>query len=274
MNLAGTNVFDGGFEVAILLGRGMPPGEQLRSLAEIGRKLVTDGIVGRVEVAFAEFTEPALEQVVHRLADEGVRSCVVVPVIVPYDRNLGVWLGRWLSRWAGENAGALRVVLADPIDEVGDLGAPVAGSLLRAGGRADIRDAVRPLKLKAGASSLPPTAKMVMVCLGARRLAAGGLDIYKRIYGRFGSYRPAGLDDERLLCLRTNCHGPCNFGPLVAVQPDGVWYGQLTLPIVDEIIERHLAHGGSPLAEYALRPSARLRLADGRLAELGGARWR
>lgn len=254
-------------EVAILLGRGMPLGEQRQSLAAIGAELVEAGQVGRYALAFAEMSEPSLESVLVQLRDEGIGSCVIIPVIVPFDRNLRGWIGRWLSRWSGDHAAAMRVVLADPVDGVSSLLRPVSEAIAQAADRADVRDAIKPLKIKAGASQIPDVNKMALVCLGPRCAQAGGFAIYDRLRRRFGPHRPRGLDDDPLLCLRTNCQGPCNFAPLVAIQPDNVWYGQLTDTALDRIIDEHLAHGGSPLAEWSLHPGERLRQADGHLAE-------
>lgn len=250
-------------EIAVLLGRGMPPGAQDRSLAEIGALLIARGAAARVEVAFLEFGAPSLEDKLAALDAEGVKDCVVVPAVVPFDRALGLWLGRWLSHWTRETGLRLRVTLADPIDETRDIAEPIAAALARAAGRADIRDLAKPLKRKPGASMLPPTAKMALVCLGPRCVSVGGLEVYRRIYGRFGSLGERRPDDAKLLCLRTNCQGPCNFGPVVAVQPDGIWYGMLTPAIVDEIVEQHLACDGAPLAAHALPPGTRLRPGEG-----------
>ncbi|KUL94505.1 hypothetical protein DK26_16245 [Bosea sp. WAO] len=260
-------VVAGDFEVAILLGRGMPLGEQKRSLAEIGRELVTRGLVGRVEIAFAEMSAPSLETVLSALLAEGIGSCVVIPVIVPFDRNLRGWLGRWLSRWTADGAGSMRVVLADPVDGVADLLVPVASAFERALSRDDVRVAIKPLKIKAGASRIPDVARVALVCLGPRCAQAGGFEIYDRLRRRFGPHKPDGLNDEPLLCLRTNCQGPCNFAPLVAVQPDNIWYGQLSPEGIDRIADEHFGRGGPPLVEWALKPGARLRHADGSLAE-------
>jgi len=263
----GDTVAAGGFEVAILLGRGMPLGEQKRTLAEIGQALVARGLVGRVEIAFAEMSAPSLETVLGGLLAEGVSSCVVIPVIVPFDRNLRGWLGRWLSRWTTDGAGAMRIVLADPVDGVADLLAPVASAFTRALPRDDVRVAIKPLKIKAGASRIPDVARVALVCLGPRCVQAGGFEIYDRLRRRFGPHKPDGLNDQPLLCLRTNCQGPCNFAPLVAVQPDNIWYGQLSAEGIDRIADEHFGRGGPPLMEWALMPGARLRHADGSLVE-------
>lgn len=255
------------FEVVILLGRGMPLGEQRRSLPELGAHLVAGGYATRFEIAFAELSDPPLLSVLEQLRDEGASSCVIVPVIIPFDRNLRGWIGRWVSRWSTDQAGQMRVVFADPVDGAAQLLAGVADAVSRAANHADVRDAIKPLKIKAGASRVPDIARMALVCLGPRCAQAGGIEIYDRLRRRFGPHKPEGLDEDPLLCLSTNCQGPCNFAPLVAVQPENIWYGRLTGAAIDTIADRHFAHGGAPVAPWALQPGERLRLDDGSLAE-------
>lgn len=257
----------GSFDVAILLGRGMPLGEQKRTLAELGEALIARGLTSRTEIAFAEMSDPPLEAVLAKLRDEGVRSCVILPVIVPFDRNLKGWIGRWLSRWSSDTAGEMRVVLADPVDGTPALLAPIIATLEKARPALDVRDAIKPLKIKAGASRIPDVSRVALVCLGPRCAQAGGFEIYDKLRRRFGPHKPDDLNEDPLLCLRTNCQGPCNFAPLVAVQPDNIWYGHLTPDAIDEISDKHLAHGGDPVSPWSLKPGERLRQADGALAE-------
>jgi len=39
---------------------------------------------------------------------------------------------------------------------------------------------------------------------------------------------------------RTSCLGRCGEGPIAAVYPDGVWYGDLDADDADEIVASHL----------------------------------
>ncbi len=38
----------------------------------------------------------------------------------------------------------------------------------------------------------------------------------------------------------TDCLGPCDMGPTVVVYPDGVWYGNVTVDDVEELLRSHL----------------------------------
>lgn len=54
---------------------------------------------------------------------------------------------------------------------------------------------------------------------------------------------------------KSGCLDACEFGPVVVVYPDGVWYGGVSPDDVEEIIERHLVDG---------TPVERLRINDPR----------
>ncbi len=52
-----------------------------------------------------------------------------------------------------------------------------------------------------------------------------------------------GLGD-RVIVNRTNCLKHCSRGVTVAVYPDNVWYGGVTVADAEEIVSRHLEKGG------------------------------
>jgi len=52
---------------------------------------------------------------------------------------------------------------------------------------------------------------------------------------------------------KAGCLDQCEHGPTVVVYPEGVWYGNVTLADVDEIIQSHIV---------GERPVERLRIAD------------
>lgn len=75
----------------------------------------------------------------------------------------------------------------------------------------------------------------------------------------------AGLD-PRVHTARTRCLGRCDDGCTVVVQPDNVWYRDVTPDTAEAIVVQHLA-GGVPVNEIvSFRPDA------GRLVQVSGTR--
>ena len=46
-----------------------------------------------------------------------------------------------------------------------------------------------------------------------------------------------------VMVTNTGCFGICSSGPIVAVYPEGTWYGQVTAGDVPEIVESHFENG-------------------------------
>ena len=61
----------------------------------------------------------------------------------------------------------------------------------------------------------------------------------------------AGLRDEDVLVTHTGCQFPCNQAPVVSVQPDDVWYGDVDPSAAAEIVNRHLV-SGDPVESHRL----------------------
>jgi (2Fe-2S) ferredoxin len=49
----------------------------------------------------------------------------------------------------------------------------------------------------------------------------------------------------------TTCLGPCNLGASVVVYPEGIWYGQVGVKDVEEIMDQHIV-GGKPVERLLL----------------------
>ena len=56
---------------------------------------------------------------------------------------------------------------------------------------------------------------------------------------------------ERVMVQKTSCLKHCSRGITVAVQPDNVWYAQVTPGDLDEICTRHL-DGGQPIERLSM----------------------
>ena len=52
----------------------------------------------------------------------------------------------------------------------------------------------------------------------------------------------AELTDE-VMITNTGCFGICSMGPVVVVYPEGVWYKEVTVDDVAEIVESHFENG-------------------------------
>jgi len=83
---------------------------------------------------------------------------------------------------------------------------------------------------------------MLMVCTGTGCVSAGGFKIRDRL--------SALLKEKKLekdyLVVGTGCNGFCAMGPIVVVQPEGIFYQQVKEEDLAEIIDGHLV-GGKPV---------------------------
>jgi NADH:ubiquinone oxidoreductase subunit F (NADH-binding)/NADH:ubiquinone oxidoreductase subunit E/NAD-dependent dihydropyrimidine dehydrogenase PreA subunit len=83
---------------------------------------------------------------------------------------------------------------------------------------------------------------MLMVCTGTGCVAAKGFDIRDKLR--------AVLDERQLaddyLVVQTGCNGFCAMGPIVVVQPEGVFYQKVKEYDVATIVDQHLI-GGTPV---------------------------
>jgi NADH-quinone oxidoreductase subunit F/NAD(P)H dehydrogenase (quinone)/NADP-reducing hydrogenase subunit HndC len=80
---------------------------------------------------------------------------------------------------------------------------------------------------------------MLMVCTGTGCVAAKGFDIRNRLTQEI---EQRGLGNDYLV-VGTGCNGYCAAGPIVVVQPEGVFYEKVKADDIGEIIESHLQGG-------------------------------
>ena len=87
----------------------------------------------------------------------------------------------------------------------------------------------------------------LLVCAGPRCTDGGGQALYDSLSEKF---KKSGLNngDLRVKRSRVTCFGTCKGGPLLCVQPDGIWYFGVTDEDMDRIIEEHLI-GGRPVED-------------------------
>lgn len=76
----------------------------------------------------------------------------------------------------------------------------------------------------------------LLICNGTGCNSGGGEEIYKKLEEKIAARN---LEDQ-IKITRTGCHGFCEAGPIIHVQPDNVLYTYLEVDDIDEIIEEHL----------------------------------
>lgn len=80
----------------------------------------------------------------------------------------------------------------------------------------------------------------------------GGLDLLRKFREEV---KARGLTD--ILVTKVGCTKQHHCGPTVIVHPDGLWYRQVTLDDVAEIVEKHIV-GGQPV-ERLLNPDVQVK---------------
>ncbi len=91
--------------------------------------------------------------------------------------------------------------------------------------------------------------RQVLVCVGSSCTANGeGQALYEELKIKLEA---AGLQQGDLRVIRSKvfCLGTCMSGPLLCVQPDGIWYYGVDSDKLDKIIDQHLRKG-VPVQEY------------------------
>ncbi len=96
--------------------------------------------------------------------------------------------------------------------------------------------------------SIAPYRRHLLICTGSRCSEDGQS---QALFDSLGDkFKAAGLNagDLRVKRSRVSCFAACKGGPIVCVQPEGIWYCQVTPENMDRIIEQHLL-GGRPVDE-------------------------
>ncbi|MDW7663213.1 MAG: NAD(P)H-dependent oxidoreductase subunit E, partial [Bacillota bacterium] len=79
----------------------------------------------------------------------------------------------------------------------------------------------------------------IMVCGGTGCVSSGSLDMVDSFKAKLTE---KGYQDE-ITVIKTGCFGFCGQGPIIKIHPDNVFYVQVGLNDIDEIIDEHIIKG-------------------------------
>jgi (2Fe-2S) ferredoxin len=210
------------------------------------QRLTTLADAHRATVAFLQLGDPSLTRELTRLADLGAERVVLVGVGLGTLTPANSWLRRIAGHWWRERAGqrprldTASRLLADEAELPGML------NHVR-----EVTGSQAPLT-SAAWEDVPRHRHQVLVCRGPRCTAAGSDRTAEALVLALMRH---GQGDDDVLVTHTGCQFPCNQAPVVSVQPDDVWYGQVDPAAADLIVEQHLV--GDRPAEALRLPRSR-----------------
>jgi len=89
----------------------------------------------------------------------------------------------------------------------------------------------------------------LLICCGSGCVSAGAMKIKERFHQVLAE---KGLTNE-INIIETGCMGPCDYGPVMVIYPEGIFYKTVTPEDVEEVVNEHFIKG---------RPVQRLMLQD------------
>jgi len=95
----------------------------------------------------------------------------------------------------------------------------------------------------------------LLVCVGPRCTEN---EASQALFDTLGEkFKAAGIDNGalRVKRTRTHCFATCKSGPVMCVQPDGIWYYNVTETNLDRIIKEHFVEG-QPVEELIYHRSS------------------
>ena len=256
-------------DVAVALcGRGSSDPDANADVHKLARLLYEGRAFDRVEATFVGVTEPLLDETLHGVAKHRPDAAVVLP----YMLGDGVLTGRiregaaafdadypYVDAAAGDPLGTdsrLLDVLADRWQEARTGSVEMSCDTCKykveldgyeedvGGARAMLR-ALTHRETHADRETVDDDphvhdapGKHVAVCTNQTCAADGAPAVLERL-------RQAARDSEACdaRITRSSCLGRCGEGPMVAVYPDGVWYGEVDPDDAETLVSSHLDRG-------------------------------
>ena len=193
-------------------------------------------------VAFLQLGDPSLSRELTRLTDAGAETITLTGISLGPLAPGHSWLRRIAAHWWRERAGERPEIqvatrLATTLDELAEAMAetrPITGT--------------EPGLTSPAWERVPGHVRQVLICRGPRCTAKGSEETARAVI--LGAME-AGLGDDDLLITHTGCQFPCNQAPVLSVQPDDVWYGNVEAAAARVIVRDHL-DGGRPVEAYRL----------------------
>jgi (2Fe-2S) ferredoxin len=188
-------------------------------------------------VAFLQQGEPSVSAELARLADAGAETVVLVGVRLTGSGPGPSWLRRIAAYWWREQGGhrpelLVAARLANGPDAV------EAAAVAAAAARPITGE--EPGLASAAWADVTRHRHQVLVCRGPRCTAKGADAGWRTLVGQLAEH---GLGDDDVLVTQTGCQFPCNHAPVVTVQPDDVWYGEVDAAAAEAIVTEHLLRG-------------------------------
>lgn len=193
-------------------------------------------------VAFLQLGEPTLSAELTRLADEGAARVLLVGVSLGSLAPALSWLRRIAGHWWRERPGPRPEVAV----ATGLLGEEPQLPALLGSGRAITGE--EPGLTSAAWADVPGHRHQVLVCRGPRCTALGSDRTAEALVLALMSHDQG---DDDVLVTHTGCQFPCNRAPVVSIQPDDVWYGDVDPEAARAIVAGHLV-GGQPVETHRL----------------------
>lgn len=208
--------------------------------------------VAQATSCFSEQGQPSLRDALLDLRGRGFTSILIVPLTLPMEPSFMNWMTKSLKRWQAEHPGGwppIRVArdIAQSLHFEPLIAAMVAG--------AAIAPAIVPDGAKPEASLVPAQKRRVLVCEGGACNAAGADAIWGHLRN-VQERRKLRVTGGGTMTAKSTCLGPCALAPVVQVFPEGIYYGGVTEPAIDRIVEEHLL-GGCVVDDFAYQPTGR-----------------